>query len=89
MLTGIRKIIVAGVLAGFAALFVAAPAPAMLPEGGKAASHSPRHLSALSARSTGFGSNTLYAIGCGNGSIPGTTGGDNNNYDYFRHPCGH
>jgi hypothetical protein len=39
----------------------------------------------MSARSTGFGSNTLYAIGCANGTIPGTTGGDNN--DYFRHPC--
>jgi hypothetical protein len=88
MLTGIQKAIVAGMLAGFAALFVAAPASAMLPEGGKAGSHSPRQLSAVSARSGGFGANTLYAIGCANGTIPGTTGGDNNNYDYFGDPCG-
>jgi hypothetical protein len=87
MLTGIRKTIIAGLLAGFAALLIAAPASAMQPEGGKAGSQS-RHLSAVSARVGGFGANTLYAIGCANGTIPGPTGGDNNNYDYFGDPCG-
>ena len=33
------------------------------------------------------GANAVYTIGCKNGTIPGTTGGDNNNYDYYGNPC--
>jgi hypothetical protein len=29
----------------------------------------------------------IYVIGCKNGTIPGTTGGDNNNYEYYGNPC--
>jgi hypothetical protein len=31
---------------------------------------------------------SIFAIGCTNGTIPGATGGDNNNYDYYGSPCG-
>ena len=31
--------------------------------------------------------NAVYVIGCKNGTIPGATGGDNNNYDYYGDPC--
>ncbi len=30
---------------------------------------------------------SIYATGCKNGTIPGATGGGNNNYDYFGNLC--
>jgi len=42
----------------------------------------PAQSSALTASTS-----AVYAIGCKNGTIPGTTGGDNMNYDYYGNPC--
>jgi hypothetical protein len=86
LFTGIHRTIVTGVVAGFATLFLAAPSWAMLPEGGKGGSHSARHLAAV-AHPVVSATNKIYAIGCADGTIPGTTGGDNNNYDYYGNPC--
>jgi hypothetical protein len=83
MVTGIRRTIVSGVVAGFAAVLLVAPASARIPEGAAArpAHHKTGAPSVLAA-------NSVYANGCANGSIPDSrSGGDNNNYEYYGNPC--
>ena len=82
MLTRAHKAIVVGVVAGLAALLLAGPAAARIPEGGQTVKHRTAPVSVLAA-------NTVYVNGCKNGTIPDRlTGGDNNNYEYFGAPCG-
>lgn len=42
----------------------------------------------LTAVVTAAAANGVYAVGCKDGTIPGATGGDNNDYGYYGNPCG-
>jgi hypothetical protein len=59
MVTGIRKAVIAGVLAGFATVLFAAPAGARIPEG--ATARPSHHRTAMTAA---FAANSIYATGC-------------------------
>jgi hypothetical protein len=59
MVTGIRRAVVAGVLAAFATALFAAPAGARLPEG--ATVRPSHHRTAVTAASA---ANSIYAAGC-------------------------
>jgi hypothetical protein len=84
MVTGTRRTILSGVVAGVAAVLLVAPASARIPEG--AAGRPAHHKTGVSGV---LAANSVYASGCANGSIPDSrSGGDNNNYEYYGNPCG-